>query len=285
MCLNIKGECPIKTVRELLANALVHRSYTQRGDIFINLKIDRLEIHSPGPLPLGVTPKNILHTSIKRNEGLAKVFYDLLLMEREGSGYDRIYEVLLLGGKSIPVVEEGNECVTVTIYKKTPDPHIIDFMAKADEAFQLTQKERICLGLLTQHKSFNVMQLTTILNLKDASHLEPWLSRLVSFDLVKSAGKTRGKTFSINPTTLRLLQFTGKTNLKTIEPHRLYALILEDLKTYHESSKTEIHSRIGTEISIRTLERTLVSMVEKGVIGKKGIKRYTRYFYLPESGK
>ncbi len=82
-------------VRELLANALVHRPYTQRGEIFVNLFPDRLEVHNPGLLPLGVTPKNILHTTIKRNEHLARVFYNLRLMEREGSGFDRMYEVLL----------------------------------------------------------------------------------------------------------------------------------------------------------------------------------------------
>jgi len=73
-------------VRELVANALVHRPYSTRGDIFINLHPDYLEIHNPGLLPLGVTPRNILHTSVKRNIHLAKVFYDLKLMEQEGSG-------------------------------------------------------------------------------------------------------------------------------------------------------------------------------------------------------
>lgn len=43
-------------VRELLVNALVHRPYTQRGDIFLNLYPDRLEVVNPGLLPLGITP-------------------------------------------------------------------------------------------------------------------------------------------------------------------------------------------------------------------------------------
>ena len=30
-------------VRELLVNALVHRPYTQRGDIFLNLRVDLLK--------------------------------------------------------------------------------------------------------------------------------------------------------------------------------------------------------------------------------------------------
>lgn len=47
-------------VRELLVNALVHRPYTQRGDIFLNLHPDRLEIVNPGLLPLGVTPQKCI---------------------------------------------------------------------------------------------------------------------------------------------------------------------------------------------------------------------------------
>src|SRR4030067_636954 len=75
-----------KVVRELLVNALVHRPYTQQGDIYLNLHPDRLEVVNPGRLPLGVTPPNMLHASRRRNEALARVFHDLGLMEGGGSG-------------------------------------------------------------------------------------------------------------------------------------------------------------------------------------------------------
>lgn len=55
-------------VRELLVNALVHRPYTQRGDIFLNLNPDRLQVVNPGLLPIGVSPHNILHTTVRRND-------------------------------------------------------------------------------------------------------------------------------------------------------------------------------------------------------------------------
>lgn len=32
---------------------------------------------------------------MRRNEHLARLFHDLKLMEREGSGFDKIFEVLL----------------------------------------------------------------------------------------------------------------------------------------------------------------------------------------------
>lgn len=34
-------------VRELLVNALVHRPYTQQGDIYLNLYPERLEVVNP----------------------------------------------------------------------------------------------------------------------------------------------------------------------------------------------------------------------------------------------
>ena len=38
-------------IREILCNALVHRPYTTRGDVFINIHPDRVEVVNPGQLP------------------------------------------------------------------------------------------------------------------------------------------------------------------------------------------------------------------------------------------
>ena len=120
-------------VRELVVNALVHRPYTQRVDIFLNLYPDRLEVVNPGLLPLGVTPRNILHTTVRRNEQLARVFHDLKLMEREGSRYDKLYEVLLSQGRPIPEVREGPDRVEVTVRRRVLKPEVIDFITRADQ--------------------------------------------------------------------------------------------------------------------------------------------------------
>ena len=122
-------------VRELLVNALVHRPYTQRGDIFLNLHPDRLEVVNPGPLPLGVTPQNVLHTTVRRNEHLARLFHDLKLMEREGSGFDKIFEVLLSQGRPAPELIETHDRVQVTVRRRILKPEVIDFIAKADQTY------------------------------------------------------------------------------------------------------------------------------------------------------
>ncbi len=264
-------------VRELLANALVHRPYTQGGDIFINLFPDRLEVHNPGLLPLGVTAANILHTTKKRNDHLAQVFYDLKLMEREGSGYDRMYEQLLSSGRPGPVVVEADDRVKVTVARRIAHPEVIDLISKADSAYQLRPRERITLGLIAQQEAMTAIQLTKALALRSAEELQPWLGRLLDFNLVLTRGRTKGTTYLVNPEVLKENQYRGRTSLKGIERHRLRELVLRDLEIYGRSKRGDIHARIGKEIPERTLRSELVAMVEEGLIypiGEAGGRLY-----------
>lgn len=265
-------------IRELLANALVHRSYTTRGDIFINLFPDKLEIHNPGRFPIGVTPENILHKTVKRNEHLSKVFYDLKLMEREGSGYDRMYEILLSNGKQVPVPFEGDDRVSVTIKKHIIKAEVVKLVSRANDEYQLRQKEIICLGLIAQHTTLSASEFSKVLNLPQQNAIRDWLGRLPELGLIKSKGKTKGVEYFITPEFLQKLDFKGKTSLKKIENHRLKELIYQDISAYPNSSIGEIHQRIGTEIPYRKIKTQLYSMLEADevkAIGKlKGRKYY-----------
>ncbi|WP_296621761.1 ATP-binding protein [Marivirga sp.] len=265
-------------IRELIANALVHRPYTTKGDIFINLYPDRLEIHNPGLLPLGVTPKNILHKSIQRNPHLAKVFYDLKLMEKEGSGYDKIYESLLSSGKPIPEPIEEFDRVKVTVRKRIVNKHVIQFIEKVHQEFQLRSKEIISLGLIAQHTSLTAIEFGNILGLEEKEAIKTWLGRLLEFKLVKSRGKTKGTSYYVEPSVLKKHDFKGKTSLKNISPHRLDALIIEDLTRYGKSAISEIHQRVGKEIPIRTLRYQINQLVDLEEIIKEGEKKGTKYF-------
>jgi len=265
-------------VRELLVNALAHRPYTQRGDIFLNLHTDRLEIVNPGLLPLGVTPQNLLHTTVRRNEHLARIFHDLKLMEREGSGYDKMYEVLLSQGKSVPEPKEGPDRFEVTVRRRILKPQIIDFIAKADQTFQLTQRERIALGLLAQHEALTARELTKALELSSVDALNPWINRLLSWGLVLSSGKTQATRYFVDPNVLRRLEFTTPTSLKRIEPYRLQALVVEDLSRYPRSAGGEINKRIGEEIPYKQVKRAIDALIAAGQVLFEGDKRGRRYW-------
>ncbi|MCH8477427.1 MAG: putative DNA binding domain-containing protein, partial [Wenzhouxiangella sp.] len=196
-------------VRELLVNALVHRPYTQRGDIFVCLYPDRLEVTHPGLLPLGVTPNNVLHTTVRRNEHLARLFHDLKLMEREGSGYDRIFEVLLSQGRPAPELIEEHDRVRVTIRRRIIKPEVIDFIAKADQTYQLSQRERIALGLLAQQDAMTARELAASLELHSVEALQPWLKRLLDYAIVLSVGRTLATRYYIDHALLIPLDFSS----------------------------------------------------------------------------
>lgn len=266
-----------RVVRELLINALVHRPYTQRGDLFINLHPDRLEIVNPGPLPMGVTPGNVLHASVRRNEHLARLCHDLKLMEREGSGFDAIYDVLLSQGRPAPQVEEGPDWVRVTIARAAPDRHVLEFITKAGDAYPLSQRERITLGLLARHEALTAKELADHLELTGAEALRPWLARLLDWQLVSQSGRTQATRYFVQPELLRTMAFPAVTTLKRIEDHRLRALVLEDLERYPRSAFGEVHARIGTEIPARRLRTLLRQLVETQVLQKSGNLKGTRY--------
>jgi ATP-dependent DNA helicase RecG len=264
-------------VRELLVNALVHRPYTQRGDIFLNLHPDRLEVVNPGPLPLGVTPQNVLHMTVRRNDHLARLFHDLKLMEREGSGFDKMYEVLLSQGRPVPDLTETHERVCVAVGRRIIQPQVIDFIAKADQAYQLTQRERIVLGLLAQHEALSGREMCRALELPTIDAVQLWIKRPLEWQLIRSAGRTQATRYFVDPELLRNLDFPSGTTLKRIEPHRLLALIVEDVARYPNTKIGDIHQRIGAEIPRSRVRRALDQLVENGNLAREGIRNGTRY--------
>lgn len=264
-------------IRELIANALVHRPYTTRGDIFINLYPDYLEIHNPGLLPLGVTPSNILQKTVRRNNLLAQVFHDLKLMEREGTGYDRIYETQLIQAKAIPQVREEGDRVVVHIERRILRPELVNFLAAVDDQYRLNQRERIALGLIGQHGSLTAIEFARLLQIEGDDRARSWLGSLMTQGIIQSRGQTRAVEYFVAPNILRSAKFRGRTTLKPIQDHRLEELIRTDLVLYPGSSASEIHSRVGTEIPKYKLKRCLETLREREEVVMEGKQRWARY--------
>ena len=84
-------ELPIDSIRELIANAVAHRSYLDPGNIQVALYDNRLEITSPGMLMNGVTIEKMKEGYSKiRNRAIANAFSYMKIIEKWGSGIPRI---------------------------------------------------------------------------------------------------------------------------------------------------------------------------------------------------
>ena len=101
-------ELPTDSVRELIANAVAHRSYLEPGNIQVAIFDDRLEVTSPGMLLNNVSIKKMMEGYSKpRNPAIANAFAYMKIIEKWGTGIPRIFR----------------ECRDYGL----PDPELIDF--------------------------------------------------------------------------------------------------------------------------------------------------------------
>lgn len=112
-------EIPPDAIRELIINAAVHRSYLYHGNIQIAIYDDRLEITSPGKLPMGQTLDRMKEGySQIRNEALAYAFSYMNLIEHWGSGIPRIIGKVKAAGLREPEFIGGEVDLRINIYRK-----------------------------------------------------------------------------------------------------------------------------------------------------------------------
>jgi ATP-dependent DNA helicase RecG len=116
-----------------------------------------------------------------------------------------------------------------------------------------------------------------MLELSGPDSLGPWLKRLLAWQIVGSTGRTKAARYFVDAGLMRSLKFTGVTTLKRIEPHRLVALILEDLKRYPGSAISDVHQHIGKEIHQKQVKRGIDELVGRGIVRFEGDKRWRRY--------
>ena len=109
---------PPDAIRELIINAMVHRSYLDHGTIQVAVYDDRLEITSPGKLPMGQTIERMKEGYSKiRNEALAYAFSYMNLIEHWGSGIPRIIDKIKAAGLREPEFIGGEVDLRINIYR------------------------------------------------------------------------------------------------------------------------------------------------------------------------
>ncbi len=115
-----RWEYPLDALREAVINAICHRDYSAAADIQIKIYDDFIRIWNPGTLPWGMTLEELHlpnHSSKPRNKLIARIFYDLGLIERYGSGIQRIIHACVGAGLPEPVFEEQFGGFAVTFQK------------------------------------------------------------------------------------------------------------------------------------------------------------------------
>lgn len=109
-------EYPEKAIREIVANAVIHRdyriteTYTQ-----VNIFEDRIEVFNPGNLPLGVTVENIKNSQMSRNKIIAARLKDLDYLEEYGRGIDIVFTKMNEWGLLPPIFKNTSNSFRVIL--------------------------------------------------------------------------------------------------------------------------------------------------------------------------
>jgi ATP-dependent DNA helicase RecG len=114
------AEYPPAVLREALLNALAHRDYGLVGaTVDVTMWDDRIEIHSPGPLPGHITTENMRNEHYSRNRRIMRVLKTLNLVEEYGEGVDRMFNEMEARLMEPPRFAATPSSVTVTLYNRS----------------------------------------------------------------------------------------------------------------------------------------------------------------------
>jgi ATP-dependent DNA helicase RecG len=114
-----KWDYPLDALREAIVNAILHRDYTDTGNIQVRIFEDWLEIWSPGSLPEELDLSRILYEdrAILKNSNLAMIFQNLGLVDNWGTGFKRMNDACVANGNPEPIYSQKAGAFVVTMHK------------------------------------------------------------------------------------------------------------------------------------------------------------------------
>ena len=111
---------PLRAVRELIANALIHQDFTVSGStLMIEVFDNRIEFTNPGT-PLINVLEFLTHIPVSRNEAIAATMQLFDFCERRGSGIDRVVEECEKQQLPAPDFIRGDNYTQAILYAPRP---------------------------------------------------------------------------------------------------------------------------------------------------------------------
>lgn len=153
-----KWNVPEIAIREAVINSIAHADYAQRGaPIRIAIFDGRIEIENPGLLPFSLTIDDLYQGVSKlRNPVIGRIFHELKLIERWGSGIGRMIKACEEAGLDQPKLEEIGTHFRVTIFTH---------QKRSTSASQVDQTDRDILSLLKKGKGYSTKKIAEQIDL------------------------------------------------------------------------------------------------------------------------
>lgn len=258
------------SVREALLNAVAHRDYRMGGSIFVRQFPRRLEIVSPGGLPPGITPENIIDQQYPRNRRLAEALAKCGLIERSGQGMNLMFESAIKQGKPLPEFSGTTQHqVKITLKGVVEDPAFVRFMERLGE-------ER-----LRSFSTDDFLALDYICRDKPLpEYLKNRLPGLIELGAIESVGRGRGIRYILSQSLYSAIGAPGvHTRKKGLDHETNKALIEKHLrKLGNEGAPLSELMQVLPALSESALQRLLSELRSEKRVHLKGKRRWARWF-------
>lgn len=251
-----------KTVREATLNAVAHRDYRLGGSIFVRQFRQRLEVVSPGGLPTGITPENILDEQNPRNRRLAEALGKCGLIDRSGQGLNMMVERAVLQSKPLPsFAGTAAHQVRLTLEGGVRNPAFVRFMERldADAVRNFSTRDYLALECLQHEKTLPPA-------LKDR------LPGLVAAGAVETVGRGQGVKHLLSRGFHAALGEKGVyTRKKGLDRNTNKALLLQHIEdNKHSGSKMDELQQVLPALSRSQIQVLLRELRKDGAVHSIG---------------
>jgi len=177
-------EIPKDALREAIINAICHRDYESTANVQVRIFDDRLEIWNPGLLPNNISIEGLKkeHSSVPRNESIARCFYMIKYIEQWGTGTNRIVRLCKEAGIKEPEFKEAGgsfivsflrefEEVTIPIKLSETQKNILEYLTEVGEASTEEISSYLKIAPSTVHR--NVKSLAKLIEWTGISMRDP----------------------------------------------------------------------------------------------------------------
>lgn len=265
-------------IRELVANALVHRDYTLPGPTIAEVTRDILVVSNPGGLPEGVTTRNLLTTPPRpRNPALADAFKRAGVVERTGRGINRAFAGQLALGRPAPDYSQSTAGTVAARVRSGPaDKELASFIAEARQGGQ----EFSLQDLLTLHEIRLEFRITTSraaeLFQVDQHEARASLNSLVDRSLLEARGDGKGRTYHLAAAIYGRLgdssQYIRARGFDDIQQEQMVLTFVDRHRSITRREATEL-----CQIDSGRASRLLRRLRDEGKLDMRGVKRAAYY--------
>jgi ATP-dependent DNA helicase RecG len=269
---------PRTTRREAVANALVHRDYSELGPTSIRITDTHFVVSNPGGFPPGVTIDNILDQSRPRSPILADAFQRAGIVDRKGKGVNEMFESQLRAGRDAPdYTGSTSSLVTVTIPLGTADLDLVRFLLtfENDRQHSLTLDELRVVHDVKAGGSATNAELADDLRLSSAA-IRGATARLVEAGILEARGNGRNRRFHLTARFYDLAQDRNAyVRIKAIDPLQQEHMVAEYARTYGKITRSQAANLC--QLTSDEARRLLKRMTDKGSLRLVGTRRTAFY--------